>query len=114
MRGPALLVALLLTAPASVEAAVQIGPERIVVEGDRAAATITRTPFRLQVENARGQVVLQQAGQDATGVLPLPAHSQHMFGRQSDPPPALYSPLTFLVGEHNIRQFMAQQWEGNL
>lgn len=116
MKCSALALAALLLAAAAppVSAAVSIGPERILLTAEGARATITRTPFRLQVEDSRGRVVLAQVEPDASGVLPLPAHSQHMFGQQTDPPPALYSPLTFLVGEHNIRQFMAQQWEGNL
>jgi alpha-glucosidase len=105
--------ALLGAAPGS-EARVQIGPERVVVEGKRARAIVTRAPFGLRFEDGRGRLALRQVEPDPTGVLPLPAHTQSQFGTISPPPPAMYSPLAFLVGEHQIAQETAQQWEGNL
>ena len=36
------------------------------------------------------------------------------FGSQGTPPPTLYAPFTFLVGNVTIDQFPSSQWNGNL
>ena len=48
----------------------------------------------------------------ASQVVPPTPRSQ--FGSQGTPPPTLYAPFTFLVGNVTIDQFPSLQWNGNL
>ena len=90
-----------------------MGPERIVVEADGATATVVRSPFRLSVSDARGATVLSELA-SGTDTMPAPPHAHQQFGTIGPPPPALYAPLSFLVGDHTVAQEQAHQWEGNL
>ena len=81
--------------PAVAAASVTIGPEEIVLSSTGAGAVITRTPFQIAFTNAEGHTVLSEvAPVDAPFTLPagLP---QSPSGPTT---PALYAPLSFLVG----------------
>src|SRR3954462_10375462 len=100
--------------PASASAMVQIDAGRVV--GTTAAGTsvtVTRSPLRVSFADSAGRTVLAQlpAAGDSTGGPPVP---QAQFGGIGPPPPALYAPLTFLVGSHSVSQFPASQWQGAL
>ncbi len=81
--------------PAVAAASVTIGPTEILVSGTGAGAVITRAPFQIAFTNAEGHTVLSEvAPVDAPFTLPagLP---QSPSGPTT---PALYAPLSFLVG----------------
>ncbi len=89
-------LAILFTAYAgAARAAVTFGPERIVVQGAAAGAVIERGPFEISFTDANGHTVLSEAPDQSTGFT-LPAA---VPGMPSEPTgPALYAPLSFLVG----------------
>jgi len=109
-----LLVAVLAIAAPPASAAVHLDAQRIVVTGERARATIQRSPFRLAFTDARGRTVLSEVPGGGQSSLLVPPVPQLQFGTQSPPPRALYAPLAFLVGTHNISQQQSFIWEGNL
>ncbi|MFL5846597.1 MAG: TIM-barrel domain-containing protein [Solirubrobacteraceae bacterium] len=113
MRALPLALLALAAGPPPATAAVQIGDEAIVVTtpaGTR--ATITRTPLAIAFQDARGRSVL--ASQPGSGSALVPPIPQQQFGAQTAPPPALYAPLSFLVGSQSFAVFGAQQWQGDL
>jgi alpha-glucosidase (family GH31 glycosyl hydrolase) len=95
-------------------AAVQIGPSQIVVTTPGGArAVVARSPFAVRFLDAGGQVVLREVAGSPLPLAVAPT-SQLQFGTISPPPPTLYAPLSFLVGNQTIAQETVGQWEGNL
>lgn len=104
----------LLVAPAQASASAEIGPERIVVRGPGAQATIDRRPLRLSFADGSGRTVLHQvpnAGGQPFAVAPAPFPVP--LGTQPPKAPTLYSPLTFTVGTQANVQYPAGQFVGN-
>ena len=90
-----------------------IDAARVVVRGAAGSVTVSRAPFALTYRDRRGRAVLASA--PAAGRLQVePAVPRQLFGRQDPPRPALYAPLSFLVGDAAIEQTPASQWEGTL
>jgi alpha-glucosidase (family GH31 glycosyl hydrolase) len=95
-------------------AAVSIGPDRIVVSGDGARASIDRRPLRIQFQDASGSTVLAQV--ENTGQAPLPtppAPDPQPLGADNADGPALYAPLVFTVGDRTNVQYPLTSWVGN-
>ena len=91
-------------APAS--ASVQIGAQQIVVTGTGASATITRSPFRLSIQQSAGQAALAEVPNSSPlpevqppSVYPTP------LGGAPEPGEPLYAPLSFLVGSATTTQW---------
>ena len=77
-------------------ASTTIGPETITVQGAEASATITRSPFAIAFRDAAGHTVLSEAPAPASSEFTLPVTPARLA---AEPPgPALYAPLSFLVG----------------
>jgi sulfoquinovosidase len=97
--------------PGLARASSTIGPERIVVQAAAAGAVIERAPFSIAFTDASGQTVLSEAPDQDTGfTLPPPAP-----GMPSEATgPALYAPLTFLVGSDQPTTDTGGQFVGNL
>ena len=77
-------------------ASTTIGPETITVQGPEASATITRSPFAIAFRDAAGHTVLSEAPAPASSEFTLPVTPARLA---AEPPgPALYAPLSFLVG----------------
>ncbi len=115
-RHPAVLLllagTLLGALPGAAHASATLGPEQIVVEGEGASAVITRAPFGIAFRNASGQTVLSEVAAPESGPLSLPAT---LPGNPGEPAgPALYAPLSFLVGSDRPSTFAAYQDEGDL
>jgi sulfoquinovosidase len=118
MRGRTIAVALaiatVLAGPGTARGAVSEDAQHVVVSTPGGArAVVDRSPFRLSVLDASGRTVLaeQPRSQD---VLPVPPVTQSEFGTIGPPPPALYGPLSFLVGTASSMQTPGGQWEGTL
>ncbi|MCW2990808.1 MAG: glycoside hydrolase family 31 [Solirubrobacterales bacterium] len=93
-------------------AAIRIGDEIKVTAAGGSSVNITRSPLAISFQDPSGRTILgSQPGAGSAVVAPVP---QQQFGTQSAPPPALYAPLSFLVGQQSIAQFPAQQWQGDL
>jgi len=108
---PLLVAAIMLAACCgSAYASATLGPQQIVVEGDGAGAVITRAPFGIAFTNAEGQTVLSEAA--SSGSLTLPPAPPGLAGEPTGP--ALYAPLSFLVGSDQPSTFVADQDEGDL
>ena len=108
----ALLFALaaLLIAPAA--RAAPRAPIVVTVPGG-ARVVVSRDPFGLGFQNARGRTVLRElptVGRPQV-IAPIP---QLEFGTIGPPPPTRYAPLGFLVGTSSLSQEPAGQWEGDL
>jgi len=87
-------------------ASVQIGAQQIVVTGTGASATITRTPFRLSIQQTSGQTVLAEVPN--TVLLPEvqpPTVYPTPLGGAPEPGDPLYAPLSFLVGSATTTQW---------
>jgi alpha-glucosidase (family GH31 glycosyl hydrolase) len=114
---PAALAALaLVAAPAPpAGAAVEIGPERIVVSTPGARALIDRAPLRMAFDRGRGGVVLRQVANARSAPVPL-ARTQdpEPFSLEREPDNAVYAPLTFEVGEEERAQWTGVYWAGNM
>ena len=95
-------------------AEVEIGKRSIEVSVPGASATIERSPLRISFADARGRTVLRGLTGRAGASTVVPPVPRPQFGSQGTPPPTLYAPLTFLVGEMQIDQFPTFQWVGNL
>ena len=112
---PAAALAVIAAAlPASAGAAVQLGPERVVVSSSGGSATILRKPFRIEFADAHGRTLLSEATPDGAGVLPIaPVPDPVPLGTDTQKRPTLYAPLQFIVGSARDVQYPAEQWEGN-
>ena len=109
----ALAVALAL--PAAAPAAVEITADRVTVTGEGAGATITRKPFRLSVEDAKGQTVWREVENERPAPLvEPPTVDPEQNGADTLPETSLYAPLTFTVGSERIDQFPSGTWVANL
>lgn len=102
-------------------AAVAAGPVRVAVEPASvevtvpgASATIHRDPFQISFATPDGKTVLRGLPGKAGASTVVPPVPRPQFGSQGTPPPTLYAPFTFLVGQLTIDQFPASQWNGNL
>ena len=106
------------TAPpptAPLPATISTDEEHITVRTDAGAVEVDRAPFALSVENAAGEVVLASAPQPATPLLARPADVQRgALGTDNPDAPALYAPISFLVGAAVQQQFPASFWVGNM
>jgi hypothetical protein len=112
--GIALLIGLTACAAPAARARVSIRSQEITVSTRTGAkAVITRSPFRITFFDRRGHVVLQEAS-PSSAPFPVPPATQNEFGTVTPPPPVLYSPLSFLVGQQSVVQEPAGQWEGTL
>jgi len=97
--------------PGQAAAWVTLGPEQIMVDGSGGSAVITRAPFGISFRDSVGNTVLSEAP-SAGGPLTLP---QAMPGMPAEPTgPALYAPLSFLVGGVQLSTFTGGQDGGNL
>jgi hypothetical protein len=103
-------------ASASTRPAVKVRakPDAITVAVPGASATIERDPVRISFADEAGRTVLKQLPGDPEATQVVPAVPRSQFGSQDPPPPTLYAPLTFLVGQISIDQFPSSQWNGNL
>lgn len=117
----ALLSACLFAATIAADAAaaddrvsVDVGPDRVRVGVPGASATIQRDPIRISFADGDGRTVLSGMTGQAGAVQQVPAAARPQFGTQGAPPPTLYAPFTFLVGDVAIDQFPSSQWNGNL
>ncbi len=108
--GLALLMACAIAGPA--RAAVTIGPERITVEGSGASAVVTRDPFGLAFENATDGTVLSEVAVGGAGSFELPPPPVRLASEPAGP--ALYAPLSFLVGEDRPAAYAALEDNGDL
>lgn len=79
---------------APARASVTIGAQQIVVEGAGASALVTRSPFGISFRNGEGRTVLSEVS--GGGSLQLPPEPPGMLSEPTGP--ALYAPLSFLVG----------------
>jgi alpha-glucosidase (family GH31 glycosyl hydrolase) len=96
----------MLAPPPPAEPAVQIGPQRIVVDAGAAAAVIARDPVRISFRDGRGRRVLAQVANRRPGPLAEPPTvDPEPAGVDLMPETTLYSPFTFTVGQERIEQF---------
>jgi alpha-glucosidase len=96
------------------EASVVITPQRVVVAARSGArAIVNRVPFGLRLVDSRGHVVLSEVAVARQPMVIAP-HSQLEFGAIGPPAPALYAPMSFLVGAQHVSQTPSGQWEGTL
>ncbi len=79
-----------------------------------ASATIDRNPFRISFATADGRTVLRGLPGKGSASQVVPPTPRPQFGSQGTPPPTLYAPFNFLVGNVTIDQFPSSQWNGNL
>ena len=99
-------LAIAVAAVASADAAVHVGPRRIVVDAGAAAAVVERSPVRISFRDARGRTVLAQIGNRRPGPLVEPLTvDPEPGGVDLLPETTLYAPLSFTVGEERIEQF---------
>jgi len=109
---PIVVAAAALVAPPA-SAMVTIGARQVVVEARGARAVIERSPFRLSVFAGR-RSALREVRAPRSGSLAIPAAERSVSGRFDPPGPALYAPLSFLVGEESVTQTPGTQLAGNL
>ena len=109
---PIVVAAAALVAPPA-SATVTIGARQVVVEAQGARAVIERSPFRLSVLAGR-RSALREVRAPRSGSLAIPAAERSVSGRFDPPGPALYAPLSFLVGEESVTQTPGTQLAGNL
>ncbi|HEX8103753.1 MAG TPA: TIM-barrel domain-containing protein [Solirubrobacteraceae bacterium] len=100
--------------PAAARARVDLGPARIVVEGDAGRVVVDRAPFSLRIEDRHGDTVLAEVPGGARAPLASAGFGPEPGGTRNAPPPALYAPLTFAVGAQVPVQDPGSAWEGNL
>jgi sulfoquinovosidase len=109
-----LTAALVVALPAGAQAEVELGAERVVVRSGAATATITRSPFRLQVSDAAGRPVLEQVANTRPAPLAVPPTPDPLpLGSEPPDRPALYAPLSFTVGTTRQLQYPSTQYAGN-
>ncbi len=105
--GVAIAVSCWFAAPAT--ASVSIGPQQIVLEAPEASAVITRAPFGIAFRDAGGHTVLSEAtGAESFALPPALRLATEPAG------PALYAPLTFLVGSDQPATYTQRQDGGDL
>jgi len=97
--------------PAVAAASVTIGPAQILVSTTGAGAVITRAPFQIAFTNAEGHTVLSEVA-PADGGFTLPAGLPQSSSGPTTP--ALYAPLSFLVGADQPLTYSAGQLGGDL
>jgi alpha-glucosidase (family GH31 glycosyl hydrolase) len=107
----AVAVVALAASPAS--ATVTIGARQVVVDTRGARAVIERAPFRLSVHDGP-RSVLREVRSPRSPRLGIPPTERSVSGRIDPAGPALYAPLSFLVGEQSLSQTSAGQLSGNL
>jgi alpha-glucosidase (family GH31 glycosyl hydrolase) len=97
------------------DAQVRIGKDRIVVGSPSGArALIERSPFQIRFEDSHRRPVLsEQPNIDADVVHRLPLARQQ-FATSTAPPPTVYGPLGFMVGDTTVEQTPSGIWEGTL
>jgi sulfoquinovosidase len=103
-----LLASLLAAAPAT--ASVRIGSREITVEGSGASAVIERAPFGMSFRNSAGQTVLAEVPGKQS--FTLPASETRLASEPAGP--ALYAPLSFLVGRSQLQTFTEGLDNGDL
>jgi len=112
VMGAVLASAGLACSAAPAAASVSIGPGQITVQGAGASAVITRAPFQIAFKDAGGQTVLSEVPAPGAGTLKLPPA---LPGVPSQPTgPALYAPLSFLLGSVQPAVFTEGELEGDL
>jgi sulfoquinovosidase len=95
----------MLAPPVPAEPAVEIRPERIVVDAGAASAVVRRNPVRITFRDNRGRVVLAEVRNRLPGPLVEPfTVDPEPGGVDLLPETTLYSPLTFTVGAERIEQ----------
>jgi len=109
---PVLLLALA-AFPAGAGASVSIGAERIVVQAPQAGAVITRRPFQISFVDGGGRTVVSELAAPAAEPLTLPTP---VAGVATPPPsvPALYAPLSYLVGTDKPTAYPNYTFSGDL
>ena len=110
----AVLASGLIWVPAA-SADVRIAHERIVVSAPSGArAVVDRDPFRLSFEDPTRRRVLAEVAGPEIDSLARPGIPRAQFGAPTPPPPALYAPLAFTVGDAGIAQTPGGLWQGTL
>src|SRR5918998_4716075 len=100
MRGCARMLA---TPPP--DPAVEVGPQRVVVDAGRASAVIIRDPLRISFRDSRGRLVLAQLPNRRPGPLvEPPTIDPEPGGVDLLPETTLYAPFSFSVGRQRILQ----------
>lgn len=93
---------------------VTITAEQVVVEGGATRAVIERSPFGITFTDDDGNVVLTHV--DGAGAQPLvvpPSVQPETLGFEGQGSPALYAPLSFLVGAARTEQLYGNIYQGN-
>jgi hypothetical protein len=112
LKGVLVLAALAAFPPTS-RASVRIESKAIVLRTSSGGAMISRSPLRVQFTDARGRVVLGEAGAGRElRLAPPPAPLIPNYG-----PPlqrTLYAPLEFTVGTETDATQAAGTWSGDL
>jgi sulfoquinovosidase len=103
-----LLASLLAAVPAA--ASVRIGRGEITVETGGASAVIERAPFGMSFRNSAGQIVLAEVPNDRS--FTLPASEARLASEPAGP--ALYAPLSLLVGRSQPQTFTEGVFNGDL
>jgi len=98
--------------PGRASASISIGPDQITVTGQDAGAVITRTPFGISFTNADDQTVLSEVSGSGEEPLTLPPTLPGMPSEATGP--ALYAPLSFLVGDDEPGTFTGGLNAGDL
>ncbi|MEX2194269.1 MAG: TIM-barrel domain-containing protein [Thermoleophilaceae bacterium] len=107
----ALAALLALGAPQAAGAAVEIGPEHIVVTDDEGArAVVQRAPFKLSFVDASGGTVLEHVD----GALPGAEANVDESVFPVVPENAHYAPLSFQLGVEKATQHPGGLWTGNM
>lgn len=102
-----------LAGPATIAPAIALGQPPRVVAPTGARVTLSARPFGLRFADARGQPVLAGVAPSGRSLSVGPV-TQTEYGVQGPPAPALYAPLTFVVGTQRFAQTAKQQWQGTL
>lgn len=102
-----------LAGPATIAPAIALGQPPRVVAPTGARVTLSARPFGLRFADARGRPVLAGVAPSGRSLSVGPV-TQTEYGVQGPPAPALYAPLTFVVGTQRIAQTAKQQWQGTL
>jgi hypothetical protein len=109
----ALAAAGAVAAPA--QAAVEIGPSRVVVSKPGARAVINREPFRIAFDRGAGAPVLREVANSRIEPVTLPrTQDPEPFSLEREPDNAVYAPLTFEVGQEQRAQWTGVYWAGDM
>ena len=107
-------VALGWAATAEAEAAVEVRPDAVVVTSGDVRATVTRSPYRLEVERDGRPVLRNVANERRPPQLSVGVPDEVGGGDALPNGGDRYAPLTFEIGGSAPVQYPASPWVGNL